>query len=152
MCYKVRKKLIEAVMVLFILTILQVKAQKKDSVKFKITPNIFDSTVTFSFYIPTADSVDLFIVDRWAHTVATVIPLKYFSAGEHDTICNLSALPPKKYLAQLGVGRTTIHLNRIGLRRVSVTQVQEKLTRRSQNADKKRDNYTDTTKYDWKNK
>jgi len=126
-------------LLIFSLTSGQVTGQTKDSIIFQITPNPFDSSVTFSFDIPNGDTIHVSILDRWATEVATIIPLKYFDAGRHDTTCNLSILPPKTYLARLGVGRTTEYYrhNKSQPIRIDMTSRSALFTRRSTSKDKR---------------
>lgn len=73
------------------------KSQTKTS--FKITPIEFDSLVTFSFNIPNSFNISITIIDSLNKEVVSVVPIKYFKAGKHDTIVDLSKLSPSKYYA-----------------------------------------------------
>ncbi len=94
-------KIIASFLFCFTLNTQYLEAQNQQSIKYKVTPNIFDSTATFSFLNSIADTVSLVIFDRWGTAVTKIILSKYFSVGEHDTTCNLSFLKPGKYLSVL---------------------------------------------------
>ena len=94
-------KTIASFLFFFILSIQYLNAQTQHLIKYRVTPNTFDSIATFSFVNVKADTVSLLIFDRWGTTVAKIISSRYFYAGEHDTSCNLSFLKPGKYLSVL---------------------------------------------------